>query len=224
LLDWNKFRIIARLVYPVSNNSVKSFTSTDRKEGNVSTEGSISSAGNKDTLDVPKANYTPSIASSRNSASSGLKRSPAQTITGVQLSAAKLATIQSSQATLKAKQRRQRAAKTLTDLWLASASTFRRLGNLEEAQKAIESAEEIDVLSPDVWCQFGLLLFAQEGYTDAITSFYKALSIDNNHLPSLVHLSRVYMKTDELEMAEGLLDGVTKSNGWNCAEAWYVFF
>jgi hypothetical protein len=66
-----------------------------------------------------------------------------------------------------------------------------------------------------------LLLFAQESYTDAITSFYKALSIDNSHVPSLVHLSRVYMKTDELEMAEGLLDNVTKSNGWNCAEAWY---
>lgn len=35
---------------PVSNNSVKSFTSADKKEGYVSTEGSISSAGNKDTL------------------------------------------------------------------------------------------------------------------------------------------------------------------------------
>ncbi|CAB4390189.1 unnamed protein product [Rhizophagus irregularis] len=206
---------------PVSNNSVKSFTSADKKEGYISTEGSISSAGNKDTLDVPKANYTPSIASSRNSASSGLKRSPAQTITGVQLSTAKSATIQSPQATLKTKQRRQRATKVLTDLWLASASTFRRLGNLEEAQKAIESAEEVDDLSPDVWCQFGLLLFAQESYADAITSFHKALSIDNNHTYSLVHLSRVYMKMDDLEMAEGLLDNVTKSNGWSCAEAWF---
>lgn len=72
--------------------------------------------------------------------------------------------------------------------------------------------------------QFGLLLFAQESYADAITSFHKALSIDNSHMYSLVHLSRVYMKKDDLEMAEGLLDSVTKSNGWNCAEAWYVFF
>lgn len=68
------------------------------------------------------------------------------------------------------------------------------------------------------------MLFAQESYADAITSFHKALSIDNNHTYSLVHLSRVYMKMDDLEMAEGLLDSVTKSNGWNCAEAWYVFF
>ncbi|RIA88112.1 hypothetical protein C1645_775755 [Glomus cerebriforme] len=195
---------------PVSNNSAKSFT-----------EGSISSAGNKDTLGVPKANYTPSIASSRNSASSGPKRSPAQTISGVQLSTVKSATINSPQATLKAKLRRQRASKALIDLWLASASTFRRLGNLEEAQKAIESAEEVDVLNPDVWCQFGLLLFEQGNYTDAITSFYKALSIDNKHVPSMVHLARTYMKTDDLEMAEGLLDSVTKSNGWNCAEAWF---
>ena len=55
--------------------------------------------------------------------------------------------------TLKTKLRRQRAFKALTDLWLASASTFRRLGNLEESQKAIESAEEVDNSNPDVWCQ-----------------------------------------------------------------------
>jgi len=34
----------------VSNNSVKSFTSAEKKEGYISTEGSISSAGHKDTL------------------------------------------------------------------------------------------------------------------------------------------------------------------------------
>jgi len=51
------------------------------------------------------------------------------------------------------RQRRQRASKALIELWLASASTFRRLGNLEEAQKAIESAEEVDNSNPDVWCQ-----------------------------------------------------------------------
>ena len=68
------------------------------------------------------------------------------------------------------------------------------------------------------------MLFTQASYTDATTSFYKALAIDNKHVPSLVHLARVYMETDDIEMAEGILDSVTKSNGWNCAEAWYVFF
>ncbi|CAI2165960.1 1376_t:CDS:10 [Funneliformis geosporum] len=205
---------------PVGNNSVKSFTSTDKKEGYISTEGSIYSVGHKDTLDVPKTNYAPSIASSRNSASSGLRRSPTSTIVG----AAKLVNQSTTPAlqvtTLKTRQRRQRAAKALTDLWLSSASTFRRLGNFEEAQKTIENAEEVDNSSPDVWCQFGLLLLAQGSYTDAITSFHKALAIDDKHVPSLVHLARTYMETNDLEIAEGLLDGVAKSNGWNCAEAW----
>ncbi|CAG8486912.1 7648_t:CDS:10 [Funneliformis mosseae] len=209
---------------PVRNSSVKSFTSADKKEDYITTEGSISSVGQKDTLDVPKANYASSIASSRNSASSGIRRSPTSTIVGVQTATTKLVNqsfAYSLQAiTLKTRQRRQRAAKALTDLWLSSASTFRRLGNFEEAQKAIENAEEVDNSSPDVWCQFGLLLLMQGSYTDAITSFHKALAIDDKHVPSLVHLARTYMETGDLEIAEGLLDGVAKSNGWNCAEAW----
>ncbi|CAG8783024.1 13070_t:CDS:2, partial [Acaulospora morrowiae] len=79
-----------------------------------------------------------------------------------------------------------------------------------------------DGSNPDVWCQFGLLLFAQGQLSDAITSFHKALAIDDQHVPTLVHLARTYLETDNLEMAEGLLEEVTKGIGWDCAEAWLL--
>ncbi|CAG8527190.1 13023_t:CDS:10 [Acaulospora colombiana] len=208
----------------MSTTSVRSSSSVaEKKEGNNSAEGSISGLyiGNKDTLDVPKANYAPSIASSRNSASS--RRSPTPTIAGLSSSKSIMSSVQQTHQmhqTLKTKLRRQRAAKALSDLWLFSASAFRRLGNLEEAQKAIESAEDADCSNPDVWCQFGILLFLQGQSSDAITSFHKALAIDDQHVPTLVHLARTYLENDNIEMAESLLEDVTKSNGWDCAEAW----
>ncbi|CAG8786520.1 112_t:CDS:2, partial [Acaulospora morrowiae] len=68
----------------MSTTSFRSISSvTEKKDGNINSEGSISGLfiGSKDTLDVPKANYAPSIASSRNSASSRL--SPTPTIAGL---------------------------------------------------------------------------------------------------------------------------------------------
>ncbi|CAJ0644372.1 10956_t:CDS:10 [Entrophospora sp. SA101] len=178
----------------ISSNSAKSFTSSsDKKEEYLSSsnnnDGStISSATNKETLDVPKTNYATSIASSsKNSGSSGVRPSPTPTI---------------------------------TDLWLGSASIFRRLGNLEEAQKAIESAEEIDNMNPDIWYQLGLLHFVQEQYVEAISAFHKAMALDLNHVLSLVYLARTYIETKNIEIAEGILDDITKGIGWDCAEAW----
>ncbi|CAG8464535.1 6997_t:CDS:2 [Racocetra fulgida] len=106
------------------------------------------------------------------------------------------------------------ATKSLVDLWLSSAATFRRLGNLEEAQKAIENAEETDNSNPD----FGYLLSIQKQYADAITSFHKALAIDGSHVPTLVHLARTYIETDNIDIAEGLLESVTKGNGKICQD------
>ncbi|KAF0420930.1 TPR-like protein [Gigaspora margarita] len=206
---------------PKPATSVRSFPSVvEKKDGDESTDGSISSIGigNKDTLEVPKTNYASSIASSRNSASS--RRSTTPTISGIPSAKSVTSFITPSQPMLKMRQRKQRATKSLVDLWLSSASTFRRLGNLEEAQKAIESAEETDNFNPDVWCQFGYLLSVQKQYADAITSFHKALAIDGNHVPTLIHLARTYIETDNIDIAEGLLESVTKGNGWDCAEAW----
>jgi hypothetical protein len=54
------------------------------------------------------------------------------------------------------RQRQRHGARALCELWLASAAAFRRLRNFEEAQKALESAEEADAGNPDLWCQVRL--------------------------------------------------------------------
>ncbi|KAJ1984361.1 hypothetical protein H4R33_004413 [Dimargaris cristalligena] len=58
--------------------------------------------------------------------------------------------------------RRQRARKTLADLWLISAAVFRRLGRMKDAQAAIGEAENVYPDYPAVWCQYGLLMVAYE--------------------------------------------------------------
>jgi len=41
----------------------------------------------------------------------------------------------------------------LSDLWLMSAATFRRLGKIEQAKGAIQEAEVKDEGNPNVWVQ-----------------------------------------------------------------------
>jgi hypothetical protein len=41
----------------------------------------------------------------------------------------------------------------LSDLWLMSAATFRRLGKIEQAKGAIQEAEVRDEGNPNVWVQ-----------------------------------------------------------------------
>ncbi|KAG9298511.1 hypothetical protein G9A89_016508 [Geosiphon pyriformis] len=206
----------------LSTKSSRNFSNfRHKKEENTSSDGSVQSFGNsKDTLEVPKANYASSIASSKNSSSS-IRRSPTPTISGIGSIKSILPSNTYSQLPLSVRKRRKRATKALADIWLASASSFRRLGNLEETQKALECAEEIDGANPDIWCQLGLYHFCQSNYPLAITSFHKALSLDTLHVPSLVHLGRTYLIMGEIELGKGVLESITKGNGWDCPEAWF---
>lgn len=43
--------------------------------------------------------------------------------------------------------------RTLSNLWLQSAATFRRWGKLEQALGAIQEAEVVDAENPEVWLQ-----------------------------------------------------------------------
>ncbi|RUP44551.1 hypothetical protein BC936DRAFT_149302 [Jimgerdemannia flammicorona] len=116
--------------------------------------------------------------------------------------------------------RRIRSLRVLTSLWLASTAAFRRLGKLEEARKAVGEAEGVDALSPDLWCQLGLLSLADKKVDSAIMAFRKALACDPTHVLTKVYLGKTYLEMKEVELAEGLLESVTKGNGWDCAEAW----
>ena len=54
----------------------------------------------------------------------------------------------------------------------------------------------------------------------AIEAFEKAMVINGNDVGSCVSLARVHIEMDNLDIAEGILDSVTKGSGWDCAEAW----
>ncbi|CAG8518364.1 1508_t:CDS:10 [Paraglomus brasilianum] len=214
--DMNEDTINSSMKPPGSTRSARSYSNSRREV----TDDTVLSVTNRDKLDVPKTTYATSI-SSKNSAGSGIGQSPTPTISGIVSAKSVVGSSSTSRPTARIRQRRQRSAKELVTLWLSTASSFRRQDDLGETLKAIQNAEEIDGANPDVWCQFGLLQFAQENYDKAISAFHKAISIDPQHVPSLVHLGRTYIQTGNIEMAEGVLDSVTKGNGWDCAEAWY---
>ncbi|GAB5590884.1 hypothetical protein Unana1_05784 [Umbelopsis nana] len=127
-----------------------------------------------------------------------------------------------NQASTRTRLRYQRATQTLSDLWLLSALAFIKLDKLEEARKAIEEAEGNDPSNnPLVWVVLGRLRLAQKRTEDAIAAFQKALVVNPYHAEGRLWLARVYFETGEIEAAEGLLDRLTKGNGWDSAEAWY---
>ncbi|KAG8729678.1 hypothetical protein FRC11_008224, partial [Ceratobasidium sp. 423] len=107
----------------------------------------------------------------------------------------------------------------LSDIWLASAATFRRSSRPNEAQAAIAEAEWLDEANPSVWVQFGLYLGAGDR---AIESLHKALVIEPEHVPAVVHLSQLYLAQDEIDMAVGMLNQTTQGPGWDAPEAWYL--
>jgi tetratricopeptide (TPR) repeat protein len=132
-------------------------------------------------------------------------------------------TIVPSKPSTRTVQRKQRSDRILSDLWLLTAHVFIKLGKLDEARKAIEEAENVDwILNPQVWCVLGQLLQVEGDLEQAQTAFYKSLVIDPNDVSCRLWLAKSHLSQQSQEIAEGILDVLTKSNGWNCAEAWYV--
>ncbi|RKP27826.1 hypothetical protein SYNPS1DRAFT_20757 [Syncephalis pseudoplumigaleata] len=120
-----------------------------------------------------------------------------------------------------ARQAGTRALKALTELWLTSASAFRRLGRYEDARQAVEEAEGADSESSDVSCQAGLLLLDQSKVEEAMVAFAKAVYLEPQHVTGSVLLGRSNLLLGKYPLAEGLLRKTTRAMGWNCAEAWH---
>ncbi|RKP35039.1 hypothetical protein BJ085DRAFT_16427, partial [Dimargaris cristalligena] len=118
--------------------------------------------------------------------------------------------------------RRQRARKTLADLWLISAAVFRRLGRMKDAQAAIGEAENVYPDYPAVWCQYGLLMRRDPSHQNvaAIRHFLTGVALGPQDIPTRVHLARAYMRLNKAAIATGLLQEVTRGTGWDVAEAW----
>ncbi|KAF8152244.1 hypothetical protein B0H34DRAFT_724464 [Crassisporium funariophilum] len=81
----------------------------------------------------------------------------------------------------------------LSDLWLMSAATFRRLGKLDQAKGSIQEAEVKDDNNPAVWVQLGLYYVALGLHQHAVDTFQKALFIAPDDVAATVHLSRLYL-------------------------------
>ncbi|KAI0072606.1 hypothetical protein K474DRAFT_1711463 [Panus rudis PR-1116 ss-1] len=136
-------------------------------------------------------------------------------------------------------QKSRRVAKDsrlLSDLWLMSAATFRRLGKIEQAKGAIQEAEVRDEDNPAVWVQLGLYYVALNNRQRAVESFRKALFLSPNDVSATIHLCRLYLspRSDpsgspkeqpphraEVDLAAGLLSDLTQGGGWDVPEAWY---
>ncbi|OCH91549.1 hypothetical protein OBBRIDRAFT_752951 [Obba rivulosa] len=131
-----------------------------------------------------------------------------------------------------------RAAKDrrlLSNLWLMSAATFRRLGKIEQARGAIQEAEVRDEHNAAVWVQLGLYHMALNNERSALEAFQKALFISPDDVSATIHLCRIYLSppslkprgdppratSDNVDLAVGLLSDLTRGVGWDVPEAWY---
>uniref|UniRef100_A0A8H7XRF8 TPR-like protein n=1 Tax=Psilocybe cubensis TaxID=181762 RepID=A0A8H7XRF8_PSICU len=90
-------------------------------------------------------------------------------------------------------QRSARENRLLSDLWLMSAATFRRLGKIEQAKGSIQEAEVRDEHNPNVWVQLGLYYFALGLYQHAVDTLQKARFICSDDVGATVHLARLYL-------------------------------
>ncbi|EPQ53258.1 hypothetical protein GLOTRDRAFT_140119 [Gloeophyllum trabeum ATCC 11539] len=134
--------------------------------------------------------------------------------------------------------RMARERKLLSDLWLMSAATFRRLDNVDQAKGAIQDAEVQDPQNTGVWVQLGLYYMALNNPRRAKEAFQKALFISTDDIPAIIHLSQLYLTQpgaalspisphaerpdpDNVDLAAGMLNDLTRGVGWDVPEAWY---
>ncbi|TFK51537.1 hypothetical protein OE88DRAFT_1659604 [Heliocybe sulcata] len=142
------------------------------------------------------------------------------------------------QPVMKWNKRMAREKKLLSDLWLMSAATFRRLGQLEQAKGAIQEAEVQDQQNTGVWVQLGLYYMALNHPRRAKEAFQKALFISTDDIPAIIHLSQLYLTQpgaslsptsphkdkpdpDSVDLAAGMLSDLTRGPAWDIPEAWY---
>ncbi|GAA95304.1 uncharacterized protein L969DRAFT_292814 [Mixia osmundae IAM 14324] len=121
-----------------------------------------------------------------------------------------------------ASERSPELTSVLVKLWLMSAATFRRWQKPDESRGAIQEAETTDPDDPDVWVQLALYHLATANENLATTALSKALSFSLDHIPAVIHMSTLFIDAGSFELAEGLLNILTQTNGWDVPEAWLL--
>lgn len=94
-----------------------------------------------------------------------------------------------------------------TEAWQDLASVYRKLGSLSDAETCLDKARSISFYSPRGWNETGLCLEAKSLHEEALIAFFMSLSIDPDHVPSIVSIAEVMMKSggDTLATAKSFL-------------------
>lgn len=103
----------------------------------------------------------------------------------------------------------KRQSLALAKIWLISAASFRRAGQLKECRAAIQEAERLQPGLADVWVQLSLY-FANNGSNRlAVDSLYKALACSGADVAASVHLARLFLADPELKPKSDVVEAHT---------------
>lgn len=122
----------------------------------------------------------------------------------------------------KAKGREKRERRLRSELWLMSAATFRRQGRLEHARGAIQYAEACDGGNANVYIQLGLYHAAHRDMHRAGQALDKALVLAPGSVQALTHRATLHLEAGDVDLAEGMANGLTSGIGWATPEAWFI--
>lgn len=79
------------------------------------------------------------------------------------------------------------------EAWQDLANLYTRLESWGDADICVKKAKSIDFYSPQSWHSAGILFKAQSLHKEALVAFSVALSIEPNHVPSLVSAAKIFM-------------------------------
>ncbi|XXG56866.1 hypothetical protein AAC387_Pa03g4176 [Persea americana] len=93
------------------------------------------------------------------------------------------------------------------EAWQDLASIYTKVGSWSDAKVCLEKARSIELYAPRSWHATGMLFEAQLLNKEALDAFSAALSMDPDHVPSMVSTSVLLMKNGEksLPIARSLL-------------------
>ncbi|XP_010556455.1 PREDICTED: tetratricopeptide repeat protein 7A isoform X1 [Tarenaya hassleriana] len=107
------------------------------------------------------------------------------------------------------------------EAWQDLASIYGNLGSWSDAETCLEKAKSIAFYCPRGWHATGLSLEARSLHEEALASFFLSLSIEPDHVPSIVSTAEVMVKSggESLAIARSFLMNALRLDPTN-HEAW----
>ncbi|SJX65896.1 uncharacterized protein SRS1_16449 [Sporisorium reilianum f. sp. reilianum] len=177
---------------------------TSKELGGLRRYGSLAAVGGDSSNDTvlgrsqTTAGRARSYAQRSASAAGGTQKSNAAILPGMQFGGADDEDLSRSGAE-RTLEHLKRQSLALAKIWLLSAASFRRAGQLKESRSAIQEAERLQPGLADVWVQLSLY-FANNGSNRlAVDSLYKALACSGADVAASVHLARLFLADPELK-------------------------